>query len=107
MAELDISRVIVFHKPETAPKAAAALAASFPESHDLFNDLKLARREGVAASYVKEADRTNAPLTFPNLGITLGYADPETVQKLKHHPAVSYAAKVPTLSKIQPVRIAQ
>jgi hypothetical protein len=107
MPDSDISRIIVFQKAETAAKGATALAASFPKSSSLFADLKDVRAAGVSLSYVKETDRTNAPLTFPNLGITLGYGDQSTIKKLNGNPVVSYAARAPRLGNIRPVRVAQ
>lgn len=107
MANEEISRILVFHKPQTASKAASALAASFPKPSSMFADLIAAKSQGVAASYINQADRADAPLTFPNLGITLGYADKSTMKALSKHPAVSYVARAPSLGHIWPVRMAQ
>ncbi|HZU25444.1 MAG TPA: S8 family serine peptidase [Bryobacteraceae bacterium] len=107
MPDNDISRIIVFNKNGATAKGAAAVASSFPKSSSLFPDLGSHRAASVPLSYVKEADRANAPLTFPNLGITLGYGDQSTLKKLNDHPAVSYAARAPRLGSIRPVRVAQ
>jgi subtilisin family serine protease len=107
MANEEILRVIVFHKADTATKAASALAASFPKASAIFGDLIAAKSQGVAASYITEADRADAPLNFPNLGITLGYARKSQMKTLRQDPTASFVARAPSLSQIRPVRIAE
>jgi hypothetical protein len=103
MADEEISRVLVFHKSDAAAAAVNKVAASFPKPSSIFADLITARSQGVRMSYIKEADRADAPLTFPNLGITLGYADKSTMKALSKDPAVSYVVRAPSLSQIRPV----
>ncbi len=61
----------------------------------------------MAASYIKAADRADAPLNFPNLGITLGYAHKSQMKTLRQDPAARFVARAPSLSQIRPVRIAE
>jgi len=107
MENEEVLRVLVFHRPDTAAKAANRLAASFPKASSIFGDLIAAKSQGVSTSYIKEADSADAPLTFPNLGITLGYAHKSLMKTLRENPAVSYVARAPSLGQIRPVRIAE
>lgn len=107
MAIEEITSVLVFHKRETRAAAASSVAASFPKAAEIFDDLKKAKGQGVTLSYLKRAERDDAPLTFPRLGITLGYADASTLKALRRHPAVSHVAPTPGFSGMRPVRIAQ
>ncbi len=102
----EITSVLVFHKRETGAGAAASVAATFPKAADIFKDLKTARQQGVAASYIRRAERDNAPLTFPRLGITLGYADASAMKELKKHPAVSHVTPALNPVGVRPVRVA-
>lgn len=106
----DYSEVIVFHKPEATHVAAArakSVAASFPKPSSLFEDLEIARKgREVSADYLKRADAADAPIYFPNLGITLGYVDKKALNKLKRHPAVASVSAAPRLQHIPPVRVA-
>jgi subtilisin family serine protease len=107
MAADDVSRVLVFHKAGAAAASTRGLVASFPKPSSLFADLMSAKKKGLAASYIKQADRVDAPLTYQNLGITLGYADRATMKALSAHPQVSYCAQAPSLGNIRPVRVAE
>lgn len=103
-----VSRVLVFHRDTTGAGLAQTrkIAAAFPESSKIFEDLKRPRGKKLPASYVKRADETNAPIHFPHLGLTLGYADKGTLDKLKRLPDVASAVPVPLLGGIRPVRVA-
>jgi hypothetical protein len=104
-----VSRVIVFHETGAAtgtPKFLDDLTRSFPKPRELFSDLKFAASQGVAASYVKRAELADAPLVFANLGITLGYADRSSIEKIRRKPGVSAVFTAPRLGQIKPVRIA-
>lgn len=104
-----VSRVLVFHETGAAagtPKFLEDLRRSFPRPSEIFSDLRFAASQGVAASYVKRAEQANAPLVFANLGITLGYADRSSVEKIRKKPGVSAVFIAPRLGQIKPVRIA-
>ena len=104
-----VARILVFHEIGTAAdtlKFARDVISAFPRARDIFPDLKFAAAAGVSASYVSRADEADAPLTFPNLGITLGYADQSTVDELRKKPGVSAVHTAPRLGQIKPVRIA-
>jgi subtilisin len=104
-----VARVIVFHETgaaAAAPKFLEDLTRSFPKPREIFSDLKFAASQGVAASYVKRAEQADAPLVFANLGITLGYADRLSVEKIRKKPGVSAVYTAPRLGQIKPVRIA-
>jgi len=104
-----VSRVLVFHESGAAaarPKFLEDLTGAFPRPRDLFPDLKFAVAQGVSAGYVNRADRADAPLVFANLGITLGYADRSTVERIRKRPGVSAVFTAPRLGQIRPVRIA-
>lgn len=69
--------VLAFHKMDSAGgvAAAAGLKARFPDPASLFADLRAARTEKTtSASYLKQAVAADAPITYPHLGVTLGYA---------------------------------
>jgi subtilisin len=106
-----VSRILVFHEVGTAAASAKLtkeVISSFPRARDIFPDLKFAAAAdtGIRASYVRRADQADAPLTFPNLGITLGFADQSTIEKLRKNPGVSAVHTAPRLGQIKPVRIA-
>jgi subtilisin len=105
MAIQEITSVLVFHKTE--PAAGSSVAASFPKASDIFDDLKTARGQGVAQSYINRAERDDSPITFPRLGITLGYANASAIKALRKHPGVSHVTPAPSMSGVRPVRIAQ
>jgi subtilisin len=104
-----VSRILVFHETGAAtgtPKFLADLTSSFPKPSDIFSDLKFAASQGVAVSYVKRAEQADAPMVFANLGITLGYADRSSIEKIRKRPGVSAVFTAPRLGQIRPVRIA-
>lgn len=105
-----VSRVLVFHKLDSAAATSASavddLLEAFPKPSSLLWDLKTASAHGVAASYVARADRADGPLVFKNLGITLGYADKRTVAALRRKSVVASVVAAPRLGHIRPVRVA-
>lgn len=103
------SLVLAFHKMDTAGgvAAAAGLAARFPDPAALFADLRAARAEKtVSASYLRRAVGADAPITYPHLGITLGYADASTLKRIRSHADIAAAYPAPLWQPIRPVRAA-
>src|SRR6266540_1079296 len=78
------SLVLAFHKIDAAGGVAAVSVKScFPDPGKLFADLRAARaNKSVSASYLKRAVAADAPMTYPNLGITLGYADAGALKRM-------------------------
>lgn len=83
------------------------LTTRFPNPATLFADLRAARaKKTVSASYVKRAARADAPITYPHLGITLGYADTDSFKRIKKHRDIAAAYPAPLWQPIRPVRAA-
>ncbi len=102
------SLVLAFHKIDAAGGVAAVSVKScFPDPGKLFADLRAARaNKSVSASYLKRAVAADAPMTYPNLGITLGYADAGALKRIKNHRGIAAAYIAPLLQHIRPVRVA-
>jgi len=104
------SLVLAFHRTDGVGGGAAvatSVKACFPDPAKLFMDLRTARAtKAVSASYVKRAAAADAPITYPNLGITLGYADAGGLKRIKSHPGIAAAYPAPLLQHIRPVRVA-
>ncbi len=102
------SLVLAFHRMDRVGGGAAAatsVKARFPDPAKLFMDLRTARAtKAVSASYLKRAAAADAPITYPNLGITLGYADAGGLKRIKSHPGIAAAYPAPLLQHIRPVR---
>lgn len=101
--------VLAFHKMDAAGgvAAAASVKSRFPDPGNLFADLRAARaKKSVSASYLKRAVAADGPMTYPNLGITLGYADAAGLKRIKSHSGIAAAYAAPLLQHIRPVRVA-
>lgn len=100
--------VLAFHKTDTARGvAAASVKTRFSDPAVLFADLRTARAEGtVSAAYLRRAVGADAPITYPHLGITLGYADAGALKRIRDHAAIATAYPAPLWQPIHPVRAA-
>jgi subtilisin len=101
--------VLAFHKMDSAGgvAVAAGLKARFPDPATLFADLRAARTESTpSASYLKRAVAADAPITYPHLGITLGYADAGGLERIRSHRDIAAAYPAPLWQPIRPVRAA-
>lgn len=110
MSASGYSLVLAFHTADTGAGAAAAatsVKSKFPDPATLFFDLRKGRATpSISAAYTKRAVAADGPITYPHLGITLGYADPSALKRIKAHPKIAAAYPAPLLQYIRPVRVA-